>query len=74
MDGKIFVLIIMAMVFGFAYFERMQKQKLAQKKSEAKEAGNGVRAELDELRERVEVLERLATDKAARLRDEIDAL
>lgn len=74
MDGKIFVLIIIAMVFTFGFLERRQKAQIKEQQNKQADVDDKTRAELDDLRQRVETLERIATDKGARLRDEIDAL
>lgn len=74
MDGKIFVLLIIAIVFGFAALGRWQKGQMADNSRERDEVDAKTRAELDDLRARIEVLERIATDKGSRLKEEIDAL
>ena len=74
MDGKIFVLLIVGLVFLFAFVERWQKHQISIKKQQATAGDEEMRAALDDLKGRVETLERLATDKGARLREEIDAL
>lgn len=74
MDGKIFVLVIIAMAFMYSYFERRQKAQIKKQFNKQSEVDDKTRAELDDLRQRVETLERIATDKGSRLREEIDAL
>ena len=74
MDAKVFVLAIIVLVFGFGLIDRRLKAQLAERKQRQAEANDGTRAEIDELKKRVETLERIATDKGTRLREEIDAL
>lgn len=74
MDGKIFVLIIIALVFTFGLVERWQKSKISVEKAKKSNIDDEVKQEIADLRGRVETLERIATDKGARLSDEIDAL
>ena len=74
MDGKVFVLIIIGIVFTFGYLERRQKAQIKADSSKRADVDEKTRAEIDDLRERVETLERIVTDKSTRLREEIDAL
>lgn len=74
MDSKIFVLIIIGIVFTFGYLERRQKAQIKANNSKQADIDEKTRAEIDDLRERVETLERIVTDKSTRLREEIDAL
>ena len=74
MDGKIFVLIIIAMVFTFGFLERRQKAQLKEQKNKQADVDDKTRAELDDLRERVQTLEKIVTDRGTRLKEEIDAL
>lgn len=74
MDGKIFVLIIIVLVFTFGAFERWQKSKLSVEKARKSGQDDDTKREIEDLRERVETLERIVTDKGTRLSDEIDAL
>ncbi len=74
MDGKIFVLIIIALVFTFGLVERWQKSKISVEKAKKSHIDDDVMREIADLRGRVETLERIATDKGTRLSDEIDAL
>lgn len=74
MDGKIFVLLIIALVFSFAYIGRRQKNQLAMKKQQQAGTDKETAAIIKDLTKRVETLERIATDRGARLSDEIDAL
>ena len=74
MDGKLLALLIVVVVFSFAYMERRQKNQLAMKKQQQAGADNETTAIVKDLKKRVETLERIATDRGARLSDEIDAL
>lgn len=74
MDGKIFVLIIIATVFTFGFLERRQKAQIKEQQNKQADVDDKTRAELDDLRERVQTLEKIVTDRGARLREEIDAL
>ncbi len=74
MDSKIFVLLIIAIVFGFGFLEKKRKSEIELEKEKNKSGGDDVKNEIADLKERVETLERIATDKGARLREEIDAL
>ena len=74
MDGKLLALLIVVIVFSFAYMERRQKNQLAMKKQQQTDTDNETVALVKDLKKRVETLERIATDRGARLSDEIDAL
>jgi len=74
MDGKLLALLIVVVVFSFAYMERRQKNQLAMKKQQQAGVDNETAAIIKDLKKRVETLERIATDRGARLSDEIDAL
>lgn len=74
MDGKLLALLIVVVVFSFAYMERRQKNQLAMKKQQQAGTDNETAAMVKDLKKRVETLERIATDRGARLSDEIDAL
>lgn len=74
MDGKLLALLIVAIVFSFAYLERKQKNELAMKRKQQDGVDNETAAIVKDLKKRVETLERIATDRGARLSDEIDAL
>lgn len=74
MDSKIFVLLIIAMVFTFGFFERRQKAQIKDQKNKQADMDGKTRAELDDLRERVQTLEKIVTDRGTRLKEEIDAL
>ncbi len=74
MDSKIFVLIIIGIVFTFGYLERRQKAQIKADSNRQADLDGKTKAEIDDLRQRVETLERIVTDKGSRLREEIDAL
>ncbi len=74
MDGKLLALLIVVVVFSFAYMERRQKNQLAMKKHQQAGTDKETAAIIKDLKKRVETLERIATDRGARLSDEIDAL
>ena len=74
MDGKIFVLVIIFGSFAFSAFMKSLSAKENANKKKAREADDDLKAQVRALEERVRVLERIATDKSSRLREEIDAL
>jgi hypothetical protein len=74
LDGKIFVLLIIGMVLAFKYLGRRQRTLYKQGREEREKGDSVLRADFERLSKRVEVLERIATDKGVRLKDEIDAL
>ncbi len=74
MDGKLLALLIVVVVFSFAYMERRQKNQLAMKRQQQAGTDKETAAAIKDLKKRVENLERIATDRGARLSDEIDAL
>ncbi|NVJ97903.1 MAG: hypothetical protein HWE25_07115 [Alphaproteobacteria bacterium] len=74
MDGQIFVLIIIFGSFLFAGLMHWMKVKGDAMKARNQSLSDDAKAELAELRQRVQVLERIITDKRERLKEEIDAL
>jgi len=74
MDGKLLALLIVVVVFSFAYMERRQKNQLAMKKQQQAGTDKETAAIIKDLKKRIETLERIATDRGARLSDEIDSL
>lgn len=74
MDGKIFVLIIIAMVFTFGFLERRQKAQIKDQQNKQADVDDKTHAEINDLRERVQTLEKIVTDRGTRLKEEIDAL
>ena len=67
------VLIVAITTFGRIYRTRHSYQAPAQDAVSLEEAAR-MKAEINRLNERIQVLERLATDPAKRLSDQIDAL
>jgi uncharacterized membrane protein YgcG len=77
MDGRMLALFIVVTVFGsYAWKSWLKyKYKLAdQAASETDQEKEALKAQVADLEERVRVLERIATDKSSRLKEEIDAL
>lgn len=74
MEGKTFVLLIIFGSFVFAGISQWLKAKTDALKHAAKAGDSEISAHVKALEERVRVLERIVTDKQARLKDEIDAL
>ena len=69
--GSFFLFVAMPAVIGIASY---QEKKLKLQRDLAQSGGAEVRAELESLRERVAVLERLATSEDLRLAGEIESL
>ncbi|MEE4349759.1 MAG: hypothetical protein V2J26_05975 [Pacificimonas sp.] len=67
------LLIVAIILIGVVISTMMQKQNKAetQKSNSEKDA---LRREIGELKQRIQTLERIATDKSRRLADKIDAL
>lgn len=67
------VLIVLAVMSAgvFKHWAKLQQQKLQARGDKADKA---TQERIDALEERVKVLERIATDKSHRLKEEIDAL
>jgi uncharacterized protein YlxW (UPF0749 family) len=75
MDGKFMAVMIVLIVFGSISFQAWMKQKADTAKSdEGDEEKQALKRQVADLEERVQVLERIATDKSSRLKEEIDAL
>lgn len=74
MDSKIFVLAIIALCGVFSVIQSKQKAEAKKQKLANDEASIGLRKEHEDLKKRVEVLERIVTDKRSRLSEEIDNL
>jgi hypothetical protein len=74
MDGKVFVLLILLIVFGSITIQNRMKHnsKRDGKKDDAEQ--QALKARVAELEDRVRVLERIVTDRRERLKEEIDAL
>ena len=76
MDKFAFVIAIIAIVMSAGAFKnwtKMQTEKTRRDDSDDAEKTD-LKAQVADLEERVRVLERLATDKSERLKEEIDAL
>lgn len=77
MDGRVFVIALMGMaIFLFIVKEGMKiEREKVKSKAEAHTTNNvALEQRVEELEERVRVLERIATDKGRTLADEIDQL
>lgn len=74
MDGKVLALLIVLIVFGSATLQKWLKHKEATGGPADDEEKQALKARVNDLEERVKVLERIATDKSHRLSEEIDAL
>lgn len=74
MDGKIFVLLIIAMVGIFGIIGKSQKKAEKVAKTDRDNNRQETDNEIAALKKRIEVLERIVTDKSTRLKDEIDGL
>ena len=70
MDKYVFVIAILGIVFGTGLIKYVIKLK----HEKATEEPSGLAEKVEALTERIEVLERIATDKSQRLKDEIDGL
>ena len=74
-QGASFVLILLAMIFGFVIVLRWQSQRTKQDRRKLRDQrGDEIDRELAELRERVKTLERIVTDDRYRLEREFDRL
>jgi len=74
MDGKILALFIVAIVFGSMTIKEWLKHKSREAQRGDSAETKALKEQVADLEERVRVLERLATDKRERLKEEIDAL
>ena len=74
MDGQIFVLTIIFGAFIFSGVQQWLKSKSDVAKQAAREGDSTLRREVQDLQDRVRVLERIVTDRRERLKEEIDAL
>ena len=76
MDGKVLAILIVIVVFSSITMQQWIRHKadLANKKLRDDDETDDLKAEIADLKERVQVLERIATDKGSRLKEEIDAL
>lgn len=76
MDGKVLAILIVIVVFASMTMQQWLKHKadMANKQLRDDDETDELKAEIADLKERVQVLERIATDKGSRLKEEIDAL
>ncbi|WP_286828598.1 MULTISPECIES: hypothetical protein [Kordiimonas] len=74
MSGQDFVLAIIFGSFIFAGVMHWMKIKADAVKAKAAGLDGDARAEIAALKKRVDVLERIVTDRSTRLKEEIDAL
>lgn len=77
MDGRMMAFFIVAVIFGsYAWQHWLKyKTKIAMQANRETDTENAaLKEQVADLEERVRVLERIATDKTSRLREEIDAL
>lgn len=77
MDKYTMVVVIVALVViasAFKNWVAAQSRQADEDAKEASEASEATEARLQDLEERVQVLERIVTDQSERLKQEIDAL
>ena len=74
MSGTTMVVFIVAIVMCTEAFRQWTKSKAKQAEAEKAGLSDEAKGRINDLEERVRVLERIATDKGARLKEEIDAL
>lgn len=74
MNQYTMVFLIVVTVMSSLAFKHWMQMKSEQARSKMNELGDEASRKIAELEERVRVLERIATDKSARLSDEIDSL
>ncbi|MCR9279963.1 MAG: hypothetical protein NXH85_18540 [Pseudomonadaceae bacterium] len=72
MDVFTMVVVIVLAGIGYSCFEVYMKSKT--KQAEAQTTDEGLLAELDAMRARIEVLEKILTDEKHSLKQQIDAL
>lgn len=68
------VVLIVFAVMATAAFKQWAKLQTEKARAGAGEENDALREQVGRLEERVKVLERIVTDKAGRLKEEIDAL
>jgi len=68
------VVFIVAIVMGTAAFRQWTKTRAQEAEAFSKGLSEDAKTRIQDLEDRVRVLERIATDKGARLKEEIDAL
>ncbi len=76
METLPFVVAIVAIIGGLFYsaYEQKMKLKIAEARGQSSGASKEAQAEIEKLKERVAVLEKIVTDKNYSLKDEIDSL
>jgi len=74
MSGTTMVVFIVAIVMCTEAFRQWNKTRAKEAGARAAGLDSEAAAKIADLEERVRVLERIATDKGARLKEEIDAL
>jgi hypothetical protein len=77
MDPFTRVILILTIVFGsiwLSHYMRYTRKRMELKLNAEKEFSKGLKAELEEIRERLTNLERIVTDKGYRIKEEIDRL
>ncbi|QTH65012.1 hypothetical protein J1N51_06085 [Psychrosphaera ytuae] len=76
MDPLLILVAIVAIVGGLFYsaYEQKVKLQIAKEKNQNKGVSDDAQAEIDRLKERVAVLEKIVTDKNYSLKSEIESL
>ena len=76
MDRMPFIVAIVAIIGGLFYsaYEQKIKLQIAKEKNQNKGVSDDAQAEIDRLKERVAVLEKIVTDKNYSLKSEIESL
>lgn len=76
MDSMPFIVAIVAIIGGLFYsaYEQKVKLQIAKEKNQSKGISEDAQAEINRLKERVAVLEKIVTDKNYSLKSEIDSL
>ena len=74
MSGTTMAFAIVAIVMVSAIIQFWLKTRRKEAESQAANLDNDATKRIEDLEERVQVLERIATDKGTRLKEEIDAL
>ncbi|MBL4790417.1 MAG: hypothetical protein JKY60_15710 [Kordiimonadaceae bacterium] len=68
------VIVIVAIVFGSGLMKSWLSTRQKEAATRTHSLDGEAKAKIADLEERIQVLERIATDKGVRLKDEIDAL
>jgi len=74
MNGTTMAFAIVAVVMVAATLQTWLKTRAKEAESKSADLDDQAKSKIAELEKRVQVLERIATDKGARLKEEIDAL